>query len=184
MERSVGGVEQGEPMGVRATLRSGGLETHYRNAGTGHPVLLLGDAATMSAAARQLFERLSHRFRVIRPDPPRCADAGTGGGEATSIAAWLRGVIDGLGLDRCAILAESPMSLPAMWFAFTDPHRVTRLVLLVPEGPDPALPVQVALRTMERTAQSIMLIRLDPTCGALLPEGTLWRLVTFLQRLW
>lgn len=47
---------------------------------------------------------------------------------------WLEDVLDGLGVQRAALLAASQGGWPAMKFATTCPERVEKLVLLAPVG--------------------------------------------------
>lgn len=89
----------------------GRLETPYRRSGAGRPILLL-------AAVPGLFEELATGFRVIEPlrVPVRPGDA--------AWAAWLQGVIDGLGLDRPALVVDASCADAARRLAAVDPLRV------------------------------------------------------------
>lgn len=170
---------------AEAVLSSGGAETRYLRAGVGSPVVLLAEPSESGPAGGQLFEALARSFRVIRPElPPRAARDFTSGTGAPIPATpvWLRGVIDGLGLGRCALVAEGALCLSAIWFALIDPFRVGQLVLLVPEAPDPLLPGDEVTDVLERTGQRMMLLRTGADAAPCrFNETIVSRVVSFLQ---
>lgn len=107
-----------------ATIRAGSLETRYARAGVGRPVLLLATPhGELPAAA--LFTALARECRVFAPRLPRA-----GGREDTETPAWLRGLIDGLGLQRPAVIAAPGYAELARDFAINDSDRVGGLILL------------------------------------------------------
>jgi pimeloyl-ACP methyl ester carboxylesterase len=109
---------------IEAVVQAGPFETPYRRAGTGGTVLLLM-ADDDPAGRDRLFDQLAGRFRTIAPELP---------GELAEtpelMAVWLRGLIDGLGLDRPAIVAGPTYAAPLRRFAELDPDRVGRLALV------------------------------------------------------
>lgn len=111
---------------IEAVVQTGAFETSYRRAGTGAPVLLLdgGDPEI----GEWLFRSLAARFRVVAP-ARRDGQAG--------FEAWLRGLIDGLGLDQPAVVAAVADGAALLAFAAIDPLRLRRLALV--EGPPGAL---------------------------------------------
>ncbi len=123
--------EVGEPVRVvAAVVQTAAAETPYRRAGTGWPVLLLLGSAGAGERER-LFMRLALEFRVVEPETPRSplgdATARTPGHEWNG---WIRGVIDGLGLDRPALAADGTFAQRAEEFARSDPGRAGPVVRL------------------------------------------------------
>lgn len=124
---------------IEAVVQTGSFETVYRRAGYGGPVLLLVGA--WDPAGEWLFEHLAARFRTIAPIPPVPVDDGGQAGDA--FEPWLRGLIDGLGLQGPALVATLTDGAALLRFAAADPHRVERMALVTHgatgAGPDPAL---------------------------------------------
>lgn len=104
---------------IEAVVQAGAWETSYRRAGAGSPVLLLvGDGAE---PRDWLFRTLAARFRVVAATRPVGAD---------TFEAWLRGLIDGLGLEQPAVVAWTAEGGALLGFAAIDPHRLRRLALV------------------------------------------------------
>lgn len=125
---------------TEATVQTGHIETRYRRCGSGAAVLLLVADHGDGAPGDELLAWLAEHFRVIVPRLPagvaRAADAGL---PPTSVTAWLRDVIDGLGLVRPAIVADEPYALAALHFSATDPERTGGLVALYRDFADPTV---------------------------------------------
>lgn len=121
----------GAPFGdrqiVKALVQTGSTETVYRRAGQG-PTLVLLLRPRGADERERLLSSLARAFRVIDPTPPEDV------GDAWS--SWLRGVVDGLGLQRPALLADAGTVSRAEALARTDPHRFGP-VIVVPPGSDP-----------------------------------------------
>jgi hypothetical protein len=100
---------------VEAVLLSGGLETPYRRAGAGPPILLLVDSP-------DLFEALAGTFRVIQPLRT------PGDSHEPGWPRWLRDVVDGLGLGRPAVIVDMRSAGPARRLATSDPDRIGPVV--------------------------------------------------------
>jgi len=104
---------------VEAVLVTGGDEIPYRRAGHGRPVLLLTPDA-------RLFELLARRLRVVQPlDVP-------GDPASTAWHRWLQGLVDGLGLDRPALVVDPLLAGPVRRLATIDPDRFGAVVELTP----------------------------------------------------
>jgi pimeloyl-ACP methyl ester carboxylesterase len=127
------------PRVTRGTVHAGASTTDYLRAGCGAPVVLLGSAGP-DPGERSLFAALAGGFRVIAPVLPPEPHAGPRDAAAPPFSAWLRGVLDGLGLAEASLVAEEAYALRALSFALTDPMRVSRVALLFRDAPDPALP--------------------------------------------
>lgn len=111
MDRGAGAVE--------AVLMTGGDEIPYRRAGHGRPVVLLTRDA-------RLFDLLARRVRVVQPlEVP-------GDPEGTVWHRWLQGLVDGLGLDRPALVVDPLLAGPARRLAILDPDRFGAVVELTP----------------------------------------------------
>jgi pimeloyl-ACP methyl ester carboxylesterase len=72
----------------------------------------------------ELDESLAESFRVITPEVPA-----TG----ADVAHWLSGFLEGVGLERVALVATDGFCLPALELALLGADHVERLVL-VPAG--------------------------------------------------
>jgi pimeloyl-ACP methyl ester carboxylesterase len=158
---------------IEAVVQTGSFETTYRRAGYGGAVLLLvGDAG---AAGDWLFDQLAARFRTIAPLQP----AGIEDGSYATFEPWLRGVIDGLGLQRPALVAGVADAAQLLRFAAVDPERVDRVALIIHSGNgrgrNPTLDHAAAA-----ASHPLLLVRVpgpeDPDARA----GALGRLVEFL----
>jgi pimeloyl-ACP methyl ester carboxylesterase len=114
---------------VEAVVQTGPTETRYVRAGKGAPVLLLLDGGAVAAVASQLLETLVSEFRLLLPaldvHGGDFADAGQG-----SFSMWLRNFMDGLGIDRFAVIATTACADALAAFATTDPDRVRGVVIL------------------------------------------------------
>jgi pimeloyl-ACP methyl ester carboxylesterase len=132
---------------IEAVVQTGAFETSYRRAGAGGPVLLL-IGATEAAMGDWLFEQLAGQFRIIAPVLPPCVDGGDSTappGDDHELELWLRGLIDGLGLERPALVGGAARGAGLLRFMVRDPERVGRVALVHPVGPGPMAPTDVIL---------------------------------------
>jgi hypothetical protein len=124
---------------ARASVHACGWETRYARAGSGAPVLLL--EPQQDAAVSELFDALSAGHRVIAPARPVRAsvaagpDCGCADGRAPSAQleplAWLKDLMDGLGLLEVGLVVTDPTLLQvAVALAVDEPARVTHLVVV------------------------------------------------------
>lgn len=118
-----------------------GYRTHYHEAGSGPPVLLLhGSGAGVSGFAnwRHLVPKLSDRFHVIVPDLVGFGYTETPADfEFKFMTSWLeqiRALLTKLDVDRVNIVGNSFGGALALWLAATDPRLCGRLVLMGPGG--------------------------------------------------
>lgn len=102
---------------IEAIVQTGETETAYRRAGRGRPVLLLMGAS--SPEGDEVFRRLAGTALVIEPRAVPAPDLWPD---------WLRGVVDGLGLDRPDLVVSPALSAAAEAFALLDPERVGRVL--------------------------------------------------------
>jgi pimeloyl-ACP methyl ester carboxylesterase len=132
---------------IEAVVQIGAIETAYRRAGAGDAVLLL----TGTTEAREpdwLFDQLARHFRIVAPMVPAGLDGRadrdpTGGG--LELEGWLRGLIDGLGLERPAVVAGAACGAGLLRFMVLDPDRVGRMALISPVAPGEKAPAHVVL---------------------------------------
>ena len=116
--------------GVRLRLR----DTGPRNAAA--VILLHGFGASLDTW-EPWAQTLSERFRVIRFDLPGFGLTGadpTGDYSNARDIRILTGLMDQLGIDRASLIGNSLGGRIAWNFAALNPHRVTRLVLVSPDG--------------------------------------------------
>ena len=107
-----------------AEVRAHDQVMRYHRAGAGRPLVLLRSAAGPDALWPELEVQLVARFRVFTPElPPDCED----------VAAWVKGFLEGVGLDRVVIVAADPCCLSALELALLGAPQIDRLVL-VPGG--------------------------------------------------
>jgi hypothetical protein len=107
-----------------AEVRAHDQVMRYRRAGVGRPLVVLRGPDDPAALWPELDAELVSRFRVFTPELPDDCD---------DVAAWVADFLEGVGLDRVALLAAEPCCLSALELALLDSCRVERLVL-VPAG--------------------------------------------------
>ena len=107
-----------------AEVRAHDQVMRYHRAGVGRPLVLLRTASVPDALWPELEEQLVARFRVFTPElPPDCED----------VAAWVKGFLEGVGLDRVVVVAADPCCLSALELTLLGAQQIERLVL-VPGG--------------------------------------------------
>jgi pimeloyl-ACP methyl ester carboxylesterase len=112
------------PASTLAEVRAHDQVMRYHRAGVGRPLVLLRTAAGPDSLWPELEAHFVGRFRVFTPElPPDCDD----------VAAWVKDFLEGVGLDRVAVIAADPCCLSALELALLGPDQIERLVL-VPGG--------------------------------------------------
>jgi pimeloyl-ACP methyl ester carboxylesterase len=107
----------------------GPLKIHYREYGSGPPLLLVHGLMTSSYSWRYVLEGLGAHFRLIIPDLP-----GAGASDkpaklhAASVAAFIGELQTALGLRGCAAIGNSLGGYLCMLHALDDPGAFSRLV--------------------------------------------------------
>lgn len=151
---------------------------HVLEAGQGAPVVILHGGAGVGAEHIPLLASLSKRFRVILPDRPghglsddfdyRC-DL-----RAANIA-FIRALLDTLGIERAALVGNSYGGLMTFHFALAHPERVSRLV---PLGFSPGVtrPLPLMMRVVVAPVLGALL-------GATIGRPTVKNLRTFFSKL-
>lgn len=117
----------------RVPVASLGGHAQVLECGEGPPVVLLPGAGTPAAMYAPLLARLEG-FRLYAVDlpgfGPTDAPSGLAGDLRTNIVRMLTETMDGLGLERAAVIGSSFGGLSATWFALDQPGRVARLIHL------------------------------------------------------
>lgn len=122
------------------------LELHgeriaYRDAGTGEALLLIHGMAGSSATWRAVIPELSKRYRVIAPDLLGHGESAKPRGDYSlgAFAAWLRDLLDELGIAQATVIGQSLGGGVAMQFTFQHRDYCQRLVLISSGGLGPEL---------------------------------------------
>lgn len=121
---------------IGRTIDVGGIATHYHDAGTGPVVLLIhgsGPGVTAHANWQIAFPRLSADYRVVAPDVLGFGRTVAPTGTSFDIKTWLahlRGFLDALDIQNCAVVGNSFGGALALHLAANEPERVGKLVLM------------------------------------------------------
>ncbi|WP_030851303.1 alpha/beta fold hydrolase [Streptomyces griseus] len=122
------------------TYDIGGRNIFAAETGDGPPVLLLHGggpgASGVSNYARNITE-LAKEYRVIVPDLPgygRSTKSVDGSDPFGHLADGIRGLLDGLGLEKAHLVGNSYGGACALRLALDTPNRVDRMVLMGPGG--------------------------------------------------
>jgi pimeloyl-ACP methyl ester carboxylesterase len=160
----------GETEPREVTTRSeklGTLRIHYREAGSGPPLLLVHGLMTTSYSWRYVIEPLGRRYRLVIPDLPGCGRseaAPPGAYGASSLAAWIGDFQRALGIEGCLTMGNSMGGYLCMRHALASPGAFARLVdIHSPAFPDAKLDLLGAiLRVPGARALTAWLARRDP----------------------
>ncbi|MBD0322597.1 MAG: alpha/beta fold hydrolase [Aldersonia sp.] len=116
-----------------------GERVAYQDAGEGEPLLLIHGMAGSSSTWRAMAPMLSKKYRVITPDLPGHGASAKPRGDYSlgAFAAWLRDLLDELGVEKVTIIGQSLGGGVAMQFAYQHPDYCNRLVLISSGGLGP-----------------------------------------------
>jgi pimeloyl-ACP methyl ester carboxylesterase len=147
--------------------RLGALRIHYREVGSGPPLLLVHGLMTTSYSWRYVIAPLRERFRLIIPDLPGCGrsePAPPGAYDAASVAAWIGDFQRALGIEGCLAIGNSMGGYLCMRLALARAGAFARLVNIhSPAFPDAKLDLLGALMQVPGTrALAAFLARIDP----------------------
>ncbi|MFE7057059.1 alpha/beta fold hydrolase [Streptomyces californicus] len=130
----------GLPTMQETTYDIGGRNIFAAETGDGPPVLLLHGggpgASGVSNYTRNITE-LAKEYRVIVPDLPgygRSTKGVDGSDPFGHLADGIRGLLDGLGLEKAHLVGNSYGGACALRLALDTPNRVDRMVLMGPGG--------------------------------------------------
>lgn len=109
-----------------------GDQIAYRDVGCGDILLLIHGMAGSSSTWNGIVSSLSQRYRVIAPDLPGHGESAKPRGDYSlgAFAAFLRDLLDTLGVTRATIVGHSLGGGVAMQFTYQHPSYCERLVLI------------------------------------------------------
>jgi pimeloyl-ACP methyl ester carboxylesterase len=145
-----------QPEIVRAAVHAAGTQMDYRRGGSGPAVLLAHASAADPDEHARWLRVLAGRFRVFAPYP--LGDQGEGGDQP--LALRLRHFLDGLGLERVAVVADPSSTAEVLWLTLAEPQRIERVVIVLPEHPDPKCQAWLPPDRIERSRQPVLTMRL------------------------
>ena len=113
----------------------------YRDAGAGEALLLIHGMAGSSATWRAVIPELAKRYRVVAPDLLGHGESAKPRGDYSlgAFAAWLRDLLDELGISRATVIGQSLGGGVAMQFTYQHRDYCQRLVLISSGGLGPDL---------------------------------------------
>ena len=113
----------------------------YRDAGAGETLLLIHGTAGSSATWRAVIPELAKRYRVVAPDLLGHGESAKPRGDYSlgAFAAWLRDLLDELGIRRATVVGQSLGGGVAMQFTYQHRDYCERLVLISSGGLGPDL---------------------------------------------
>jgi pimeloyl-ACP methyl ester carboxylesterase len=108
----------------------------YREAGAGEALLLIHGMAGSSATWRAVLPQLSKKYRVVAPDLFGHGESAKPRGDHSlgAFAAWLRDLLDELGITRATVVGQSLGGGVAMQFVYQHRDYCQRLVLISSGG--------------------------------------------------
>ena len=110
------------------------MRAHVLEAGSGKPVLMIHGGNSVAAAWEPLLSLLQPHFHLYAPDRPGCGL--TEKIDYRKVAfrehavAFVRSIMDALGLERASLVGNSMGGYWALVFALAEPDRVDRLALV------------------------------------------------------
>ena len=118
-----------------------GERVAYRDAGAGEALLLIHGMAGSSATWRAVLPELSKKYRVVAPDLFGHGESAKPRGDYSlgAFAAWLRDLLDELGITRATVVGQSLGGGVAMQFTYQHRDYCERLVLISSGGLGPDL---------------------------------------------
>jgi hypothetical protein len=108
---------------VEASVQVGSTITGYHRLGSGPPLLVVRKGN--DPVWRVILPVLATHFRLLVPRVPD--------GEP-DFDGWLRGFLDGLGVDGTRVVADRTQVREAIQFAAAEPERIEKLVLLTADA--------------------------------------------------
>jgi pimeloyl-ACP methyl ester carboxylesterase len=113
----------------------------YREAGAGEALLLIHGMAGSSATWRAVLPQLSKKYRVVAPDLFGHGESAKPRGDYSlgAFAAWLRDLLDELGITRATVVGQSLGGGVAMQFVYQHRDYCQRLALISSGGLGPDL---------------------------------------------
>lgn len=114
-----------------------GLSVHYRDEGKGFPLVLLHAAPSSLHTFDQLAKELSSHYRIIRLDLPGYGLTGPNAAGDYSLQSYMKfldSFLSALHVNACYIAGNSFGGRLASEYAYKEPNRVKKLVLIAASG--------------------------------------------------
>jgi hypothetical protein len=117
---------------VRAVVTHGSIETRYRRAGFGPPVVVLGfDLADDDGRMPDLLGSLTACCRVIVPEHASItALVACHSADRMPFSAWFRGFLEGLGIEGARVVAAAGLDTALTQFMDAHPGEIDRLLIV------------------------------------------------------
>jgi pimeloyl-ACP methyl ester carboxylesterase len=116
------------------TIAEPPMRVHVLEAGSGQPVLMIHGGNSVAAAWEPLLSLLQSHFHLYAPDRPGCGLTEKIDYRRVAFrehaVAFVRSVMDSLGLERADLVGNSMGGYWALVFALAHPDRVNRLALV------------------------------------------------------
>lgn len=153
---------------TEGNVEVGSLRVHFREAGSGDPVLLIHGWPVDSRLWSRQIERLGERHRVLALDLPGYGESDPPGEVSFDVlVGTVAGFLDAVGIERAAVVGHDVGGAIALLAAIRHPERVSRLVVM-DTTPYPELPLLIRL---------LVLAGRIPGLGALLVSRLGFRLL-------
>lgn len=132
------------------TLAEPAIETHFLEAGSGLPVVVIHGGGGDGSGWVSILEPLSREFRLLVPDRPGHGLSQSFDYSGVSFrrhaAAFVASFLDSQGLDRVSLVGNSMGGYFSLAFALENPERVEKLVLIgAPAGIDLEVPLPMRI---------------------------------------
>lgn len=116
---------------ARAVVSHGAVETRYRRAGHGPPVVFLGFSFDDDSRVPGPLVPLIDCCRVIVPEHSSIVPLESSfGPDSALFTGWLRGFLEGLGIEGARVVAASRLGVALAHFLVTYPGEIDRLLLV------------------------------------------------------
>jgi pimeloyl-ACP methyl ester carboxylesterase len=167
-----------EPEIVGASVHTAGTRMAYRRGGSGRAVLLARSSAADPAEHARWLRLLAGRFRVFATD--QLMNQGDGGDQPRALR--LRRFLDGLGLERAAVVADPSSAAELLGLTLAEPDRVERIVIVLPVHSDPKCQAWLPPGRIERSPLVLLMRLAVPGAAAptLPAEAAMDRMLSFL----
>lgn len=122
--------EDARAMVVRASLSVGAVETEYLRAGAGPPVVILDPWLAAAVHGGTIPDPWrGHRLIVPMHATIEALAAPADARTATPFDAWMRGLLDGLGLTGTTVVVGAALEREVRRFGEQNPGEIARIVL-------------------------------------------------------
>jgi pimeloyl-ACP methyl ester carboxylesterase len=144
----------GAPASPVRVVGPAGRETYLLERGSGAPVLMLHGGGGEASQWASLLGLLGEERRWLAADRPGHGLSSPvvyrGSDYRADAAAWIAEVLDGLGIERVSLVANSMGGYFALAFCLAHPERVDQVVFLgAPAGLDRWIPIPLRLLSID-----------------------------------